>query len=138
MKINLQRAVVTGGVIFIALFAYEFLVHHILLRSTYESLAHLWRPKAEMGQYFKFMMIGNIFYAVFFAIIFAKGFEPKKAALGQGIRFGALIALFLSPANSLGWYAILPIPGSLAVSWLLACAGGNILSGIVAGFVYRP
>jgi hypothetical protein len=40
--------------------------------------------------------------------------------------------------NSLGWYAVLPIPAALAFYWFLAGITVYAAAGIVTALVYRP
>ena len=61
-----------------------------------------------------------------------------RGTLGQGIRFGLLMAFLQAPLMSLIWYSVLPIPASLAVSWLIGGVLMQTALGVVVGFVYRP
>ena len=84
------------------------------------------------------MTLGYLFYSIFFSIIYAKGYERGKAAIGQGLRFGILIGLMVAPMSSLVWYSVLPIPAVLGLSWLMGGLALNVVLGLVAGLVYRP
>ena len=70
--------------------------------------------------------------------MFAQGYEPRRAALGQGFRYGLIMASMLAPINSFGWYAILPIPQSLCILWFVAGFSEMVILGLTASFVYRP
>ncbi len=131
---NLKRIWISALAVYVTLFLYDFLVHHYLLAGIYP---HLWRPESEMTRYIGYMITGQIFYSVFFVVIFRKGFEAGKSAIPQGIKFGILIALFLAPLNSFTWYAILPIPFEVAGYWLIAKVIQNILLGLIVGLTYR-
>ena len=135
---NFKRRIMSGillGGVFIAL---EFLIHGFLLSSAYQETASIWRPKAEMEGLFGFMVAGQFLFGVFFGIVFAQGYEPRREALGQGFRYGLIMAAMLAPMNSLGWYAILPIPQSLCALWFAAGFVEMVLLGLVASFIYRP
>ena len=134
---NLKRRLAAGivlGVVFIVL---EFLIHGFLLSGVYKETASVWRPGAEMKSLFGLMIVGQFLFGVFFGIVFAQGYEPRRGALGQGFRYGLIMASMLAPMNSLGWYVILPIPQSLCFLWFTAGFVEIVLLGLTASFVYK-
>ena len=136
MKTN--RVGITAVAVFAVMFVYEWLVHSVLLSNIYATTPQLWRPKTEICHHFHFMIAGYVFYALFFTVIFSKGFEKSKPSLEQGYRFGMLMGLLLGPISGFGWYAIMPISFNLAVAWFAACFIENLLLGLTAGLVYKP
>ncbi len=44
----------------------------------------------------------------------------------------------MCPAGALVWYSVLPIPVSLAFSWLVGGLVLNAVLGLVAGAVWKP
>ncbi len=134
---NTKRVALTAVILFVVMFLVEFLIHDLLLKGAYAQTASVWRPSVEMQSHMGHMMLGYLFYVIFFAVIYAKGYEKNKPGLGQGFRFGILIGLLSAPMNSLIWYSVLPIPASLAVSWLVAGLVKNTILGMTAGLIYR-
>ena len=135
---NQKKAILTGVVLAVVFAVLEFLIHGNLLSGIYHQTASVWRPEAEMKNIFWLMTIGQLFFGVFAGLIFAKGYEPRRAPLGQGIRFGLYMAFMMAPLNSLAQYVILPIPPVLAVYWLIAGFVEMVVLGVVASFVYKP
>ena len=80
---------------------------------------------------------GGVF-GIFFGIVYAQGYEPRRGALGQGLRYGLIMASMLAPINSLGWYVILPIPQRLCFLWFVAGFSEMVILGVAASFVYKP
>ena len=135
---NQKKAVVTGLILSVVFVALEFFVHGKLLSGIYHQTASVWRSEAEMKNVFWLMTVGQIFFGVFAGLIFAKGYEPRRAPLGQGIRFGLYMGFMLAPMNSLAWYVILPIPPVLAIYWLASGFVEMLVLGVVASFIYKP
>ncbi|MEK9134207.1 MAG: hypothetical protein AAB333_05050, partial [Pseudomonadota bacterium] len=81
--------------------------------------------------------VGYLIFAPFFTLIYAKGYEPDKSGLGQGLRYGLYMGLVLSVMQNLIWYTVLPIPGVLAFYWFLGGMVESIAAGVAAGLIYR-
>ena len=133
---NIKRLALAALAAFITIFIGGFLIHHILLKDLYMQTAAVWRPAADMNHRFWIIVIEQIMIAVLAAYIYAKGFEPAKARVGQGIRFGILLGLLLAGSMSLGSYFSLSIPSKLALAWLVSGLIEYILVGIVISLIY--
>ena len=135
---NLRRRLAVGmflGAVFVAL---ELLVHGILLRGAYQDTASLWRPESDRQSLYLWMAAGQFLFGILFGIVYAQGYEPRRAPLGQGLRYGLIMGLMLAPVNSLGWYVALPVPPLLCAAWMGIKFMEMLLLGIVASFVYKP
>lgn len=111
-------------------FGFEWLVHGVWLKPIYEQTSQLWRPMNEMGM-FPWCLIRLFTLSLLFGALYckcAKKMEncatpatgdkkecPKKAAVCFGIVLGLLIGVM--NASSYLW---MPIPGELAIKWLIA------------------
>ena len=134
---NVKRWLLASLAVFVVMAVLEFLIHGVLLAGLYKQTASLWRPESEMQRLMWVFWVGYLVFAPFFAFIYAKGYERDKPGLGQGLRFGFYLGAMLAVAHSFGWYAILPIPLSLAYWWLGAILVEFIAAGAAAGLVYR-
>lgn len=83
------------------------------------------------------MWAGYLIFAPAFALVYVKGYEANKSGVGQGVRYGLIIGILLSAPQSLGWYAVLPIPGILALYWFVAGLAESIAAGTVVGLIYK-
>lgn len=135
---NLKRRLAAGVVLGIVFVALEFLVHGLLLSGIYRETAPLWRLESEMKSLFGLMIAAQFVFGVFFGIVFAQGYEPRRAPMGQGFRYGLIMGAMLAPMNSLVWYVLLPIPMMLAVCWFIAGFFEMVALGIIASFIYKP
>ena len=59
-----------------------------LLVPLYEQTASLWRSSEGTHQMLWLMTLGQLLFGLVFAWIYARGYEPGKPGLGQGLRFG--------------------------------------------------
>lgn len=134
---NVTRAIITGILLSIMFVFLEFLIHGVMLNDIYMQTASIWRPEAEMMSMMYLMTIGEVLFAFFYAIIFAAGYDVNKPAMGQGFRFGVLMACLIAPFSAMSWYVILPIPAMLAVYWFVADVVVMIALGIAAGLLYK-
>ena len=123
---------------FVAIFAAEFLIHHVWLGEFYKAHAAWWRPAAQMESMMPLMFASQLVLAALLTIVYAKGYEPGRGGAGQGFRFGVLIGLLLMLPCSLMNAVIYPYPMSLIVNWLVGGVAEIALAGTVIGALYRP
>lgn len=129
---NTQRFAISVVAVFIFVFVLEFVVHGILLKETYESLAHLWRPEAEMKS--AFMFISQILFSIMISFIFTRNFEGK--GVQEGVRFGVMIGLLLGSID-IATYCYMPIPLTLTLSWFGASVLKCLGAGVLLTFTYK-
>ena len=125
---------------FVAVFAVAqvlgFLIHEIMLDQTYQSLASVFRPEAEMMDKMWIMIVSSGISLLIFCYVFTKGYENR--GIGEGIRFGVLIGLFLSLPYVLDQYVVYPITASLAMIWLVTGVVTFTILGAVFSAIYKP
>ncbi len=137
MVMNTKRWLLASLAVVVVLFVLEMIIHGVLLAGLYQKTAQVWRPQSEMAGLMWLMWLGYVIFAPVFAFIYTKGYETGKGGFGQGLRFGVIMALLLSPMQTLGWYSVLPIPVILAIYWFLAGMVIITASGIAVGLIYR-
>ena len=135
---NTKRLLLTALVVYILLEVLNYLVHGVILASTYrmEGVKEAFRPEAEMNSMMWIMFVTDIIWAFFFAFFFAKGYEAK--GIMEGVRFGIYIGLFWGLVSAYGNYVVIPIPYSLALQWFISTLIVSIILGIAAALVYKP
>lgn len=134
---NTKRIFITGAILALIYIVLEGVIHGYFLHDLYDQTASIWRAKDEMQSMYWIIFLAEAFFAFVFGYIYAYGYEANKSGLGQGVRFGLLIALLFAPTNSAMWYVILPVPAMLAVYWAVFGFITLVLLGIVAGLVYK-
>lgn len=129
----LKRSVLAGVLMFVAWAIMDYLLHGILLKSTYEASSALLRPLTEMNitliNVVKFILIA-CFILIYQRLITAK-------SLWVAIQFGAIYGRATGAAAGFGTYIHSPIPLSLAWSWFVAGLAKMVVAGAVTGLVFR-
>ncbi len=123
-------------VVFVVMNVYGYLVHEVGLSATYQSLASVFRPKAEMDSMMWMMMAGGVVSLALFCHIFTLGYEGKGVM--EGVRYGILIGIFASIPMSVDQYVIYPLTGELAVIWFVSGVVGFVIAGAVFASIYKP
>ncbi len=132
--LNIKKLTLAILAVFVYMLFSNYLIHEVLLKSTYEATMHLWRAKEEMGGYMVYMLFGQFLIAKFFTVIFAKGYEGK--GIGEGLRYGFLMGLFAAGSCFVN-YAVSPMPASLLWSWIVAGLAQLMGAGVVAALIYK-
>jgi len=122
--------------IFVVWILGSFVVHGVLLHDDYAKLPNLFRPEADAQQYFPLMILAHVIMAGAFAWIYARGVEAKPW-LGQGIRFGLVIALLTVVPTYTIYYVVQPMPGMSVVKQMVFDGALLLVLGAVAAFLYR-
>jgi hypothetical protein len=123
-------------VILIVYFAGSFVVHGVLLKGDYTALPSLFRSEQDSMPLFQWMVIAHVLMAGAFTWIYARGVE-NKPWLGQGLRFGAAIALLGIVPTYMIYYVVQPMPGMLAVKQIAFDSILMLVLGAVVAFLYR-
>ncbi len=123
-------------VVFVVMQLYGYLIHTVGLSDLYASVASIFRPEAEMMEMMWIMMVGSAFATLVFCYIFTFGAEGKGVM--EGVRYGALMGLFLSIPSSVDAYVIYPLTVEIAVIWFVTGVVGLMIAGAVFASIYKP
>ena len=133
---NPKRLILAIVVVFIAVFATNYLIHEVWLKSIYVETANLWRTGTEMQKLFPFMLLGQFLFAAAFVVIWSKGI-PSVATLGRSCLYGLTMGLFAESLTIIT-YVVQPMPGHLMAKWFVAGLVQGVLMGVVVFFVGKP
>ena len=111
----------------------DFILHGLLLQSTYEATANLWRPMDKMNM--PLMYFVTLVFTVCFVLIY--GLLVGQKSLASGIRFGALFGLATGISMGFGSYSYMPIPLTLAWSWFFGSWIEAITAGAIVGAIVK-
>ena len=128
-----KRIVLATLAVFVAWQALDFVIHGLLLMSTYEATAELWRPVAEMKM--GLMRVVGLVAAVSFVCLYAWLVRPKSWA--AGLSYGLIFGVGTGFSMGYGTYCVMPLPQSLAVGW---CAGSLVetaVAGLLVGWIVK-
>jgi len=133
---NKQRFALACIAVYVVYQILGYLIHQVWLAPTYASLAHVWRPEAEMMSKMWIMFVTSAVFSVLFCYIFVRGHQSR--GLGEGLRYGLIIGLFYSIPQAYDAYVVYPIPYTLALKWFLSGVVLCMILGVVAALVYKP
>jgi len=131
---NIKRWLLGSLGVYIAAMILDNIIHGLILRECYVATANLWRPEAEMKMWITW--IATAIFSLLFVYIFIKGYEGK--GILEGVRYGLWMGLLIYVPMAFGTYSIMPIPCSLALSWLVLGTIEVIILGIVVAWLYKP
>ena len=123
----MKRYLLAVLAVFVAWSVLDFVIHGLILTSTYAATAQFWRPMAEMKM--GLMKAVTIVAAACFTGIYAGLIRPKSTSVGM--KFGLLFGLGSGFSMGFGTYSVMPLPVYLAAVWFV----GTLLEGIVAGLI---
>ena len=122
--------------LFVAWMAGSFVVHGALLHADYAQLPNLFRTEADAQRHFPLMLLAHVIMAGAFVWIYARGAEPKPW-VGQGLRYGAAVALLaVVPTYSI-YYVVQPLPGDMVVKQIVFDGVLVLLLGALVAYLYR-
>ena len=113
--------------VFVAWSVMDFVIHGMILQSSYAATASLWRPMGEMKM--SLMYITVFFPAVAFVLIYSLFFSRK--GISTGLQYGLLFGLSMGLPMGYGTYSVMPIPYFIAFTWCF----GSIIEAMVAGLI---
>jgi hypothetical protein len=125
-------AIVAG---FVVIFASDWLIHGIWMKSDYQATQQLWRPEVEMQSHMGWMLCAQLLTVITFVLLWTRWAETAR--FGCAVGFGLLMGMF-SGVWAIVLYVILPMPGAIAAKWFVAGVMQCILLGIVTFYVYKP
>lgn len=133
---NYGRLVAAAVVATIVDAIYGFLVYGMAFHELFAAFPAVYRPPSDTT--YMPILFGGIFLAMLAATyIFAKGVE-KGGGVGEGIRFGVVIALVEVGYASMVGFAMTNIGRRLGASMAVANFVEWVIAGSVIGTIYRP
>jgi magnesium-transporting ATPase (P-type) len=121
--------------IFVVSMLIGFVVHGFALHDDYAQLPNLMRTEADQMGHFGWMILAHVLMALGFTWIYRKGREAGKPAIGQGLRFGAAVAVMMCIPMYLVYYTVQPWPEGIVVKQIVYDVIGMLLLGVVVALV---
>lgn len=113
-----------------------FLLHGVMLQDTYAGMWQVFRPESQMNNMMWMMFVSSALYLLLFCYIFTKGYERK--GIGEGLRFGLLMGLFLSIPMSIDGYVLYPLPANIVAIWFVSGVVTFMIVGAIFAAIYKP
>ena len=122
---------------FVLLSAGRYLIHGVWLADAYLETIAVWRVQEGGFGHLGFLYLANLIEAGAAVLIYVYGLEAKPW-MGQGLRFGILLALVTAVPESIIAWVFLPVPYRLAAQWVVGEGVLAILVGVLAAGICRP
>ncbi len=129
----MKRIVLAILAVFVAWSALDFVIHGLILASSYEATARLWRPMNEMkmGVLYLAVLINALVFVCIYALLVA------EKGIGRGAKYGLLFGLGTGFSMGFGTYSFMPIPLHMAVAWFIGTLVETLVGGIIVGSIIR-
>jgi len=128
-----KRIVLGILAVFVAWQVLDFVLHGLVLMSTYQATASLWRLPEEMKM--GLMRVVGLVGAVCFVCLYAWLVRPKSWA--AGLSYGLIFGLGTGFSMGYGTYCVMPIPQSLAVGWFAGWVVETAVAGLLVGWIVK-
>lgn len=119
---------------FLVLVATNWVVHGLLLRSSYQAIALTFRPFLAIRARMWIMLAGQALFSIAFVYVYIRGLE-RKPWLAQGVRYGVVIWVMTVIPASLAEFVTMFIPHQLALHWILLGLAQLVITGIVVAAI---
>lgn len=133
-----KKFIITVAAVFVVSEILNYLIHGVLLSSTYmsDALSGVFRSEAEMGSLMWVMWIADLVWSFFFVFLFVKGFENK--GIMEGVRYGVYIGFFVSFVYAYQAYVVYPITYGLTIQWFIYGFIVSVILGAIVSLLYKP
>jgi hypothetical protein len=128
-----KKTILSILAVFIAWSVMDYVIHGVILRSSYAATASLWRPMGEMKtslMYFSVMIASITFVLIYSLLISRKG-------ISTGLKYGALFGLSAGVSMGYGSYSVMPIPYHMAFTWCFGSVVEAMVGGLILGWILR-
>ena len=129
-----KKFVIATIVVFLFIVIFDYIFHAHYLHDMYIQTAHLWRPEAEMQNFFAWLTFGQFIIAVAFVVLFVFAFTQK--GISQGLTYGFLVGVIFMGNLFIG-YAVTPYPLTLLINWIVGTFIECIIAGLIVGFICK-
>jgi hypothetical protein len=132
---NWQKFFIAFIAAFAFLFVFGFLWYATLMHGVHREVPTLLRPEADLGSYFKWIIVGHIVMAFFFTLLCAR-YIPSGGA-GSGAMLGILVGLVYAGPHLIS-FAVQPLTVKILFGWIAGAVIQFAIAGAIVGAIYKP
>ena len=134
---NYPRILLAGFAAWLASMALGYLINDIWLFRLYQANAWAFRRPDDIAELLPIGLAAQLLACLAFALAYAKGYDGEGSAIGEGIRYGLIVAIMVDGFAVVWNYVTQPIAPRLGVLELVARVGEFGVYGAVVGLIYR-
>ena len=127
----MKKSILAIIAVFVSWQVLDYVIHNIILASTYAETAHLWRPMEEMKM--GLMMFVSLVAAASFVFVFDWFFKEKN--MMTGTKYGLIFGIGVGISMGYGTYSVQPIMYLTALGWFLAAVVEGTVAGLITGLI---
>ncbi len=129
----MKRMILGVMAVFFTWAVMDFVIHGVILASSYAATPALWRPMNEMKTTLLYL---SVLVAVLCFVLIYAVFVTRKS-VSAGFRYGLLFGVGVGTSMGYGSYAVMPIPYHMALTWFLGVAIEGAVGGLILGVIVR-
>lgn len=129
----MKRTILAVLAVFVTWSVLDFIIHGLILSSTYAATPQLWRPMDEMKM--GLMYIVTFIVAASFVYIYARFVTEKNVR--TAVLYGLVFGIGMGIGMGYGTYSVMPIPYVLALTWFLGSVVEYTVGGLLAGLIIK-
>ena len=132
-----KRFWICGVIVSIAAMLLDFIVHGWLLQGDYNVLVAVgfMRRPEDAQHYLPYLLIAHLLIGFGLTWLYRKGIDSGRTAIGQGLRFGAAVAVMATIPGYLIYYAVLPLPAALVHKQMIYSTIAMLLLGMLLAWL---
>jgi hypothetical protein len=120
-------------VVFVVWSILDFVIHQLILGTSYQATASLWRPMTEM----KMGLMYGVVFLVSIAFVCLYALFVENRGVKTGFFFGLIYGLGAGLSMGYGTYSVMPIPYYMALTWFLGTVVEYVAAGLLVGWICR-
>jgi hypothetical protein len=128
-----KRVILAVVAVFLAWSVMDFVIHGVILASSYAATPSLWRPMNEMKT--SVLYISVLIAALSFVLVYSLFFARR--GISTGLQYGLLFGLGVGVSMGYGSYSVMPIPYHMALTWFLGSLVEAAVGGVILGAIIR-
>ena len=132
-----KKFIISSLVMGVASLMVGFVVHALILKSSYAQLPNLYRSDAQSEAHFVYMLLAHLLIGIGLIWIYRRGHEAGKGVLSQGARFGAAIAVVSTIPTFLIYFAVQQVPSDLVAQQIVFDSIGMVLLGVIVAWLNK-
>ena len=119
--------------VFVLWMILDFVLHGVILTSTYAMTPQLWRPIAEFKMGLNAFVV--LVSAVCFVFIYAQCITQRS--MRAALIYGLVLGIARGASMGYGSYAVMPMPYMLALAWFLGALVEYVAAGVVMHLIVK-
>ncbi len=129
----MKRTIVAVLAVFLCWSVLDFVIHGLILGSTYAATPQLWRPMAEMKMGLSYFTV--LIKAAAFVYIYARYITDKGTK--TSVLYGFIFGIGSGISMGYGTYSVMPIPYAMAFVWFAGCVVEFTIGGLITGLIVK-